>query len=124
SPTRSSSYLERYACVVAVARVVGVGGAVLLLVVGQEGRDSVDGRGEVPIGQEGQQAGDLEDVLHSVAVVRRRVGDREHGEFGAVVAGGLGGGHLHRLLFEHELGLDVTGDGHTGEGDDADERAD
>ena len=40
------------------------------------------------------------------------------------MAGSLGGGHLHRLLFEHELALEVTGEGGAGEGDHGDDGAD
>ncbi|SIJ38256.1 Uncharacterised protein [Mycobacteroides abscessus subsp. abscessus] len=108
----------------AVARIVGDRRAVALLVLRQQRRDTADGSLEVAVGEEREQTRDLEDVLDLGALVRGGVADREHRELGAVVAGALGRGHLHRLLLEHELGLDVAGDRDAGEGDDAGDRSD
>ena len=96
----------------------------LCLVLVQQAVDALDLRGEVALGQEGQDAGDLDHGHDVIAVLGAEVADAEDREAGAVVAGCLGGGHLHGLLLEHELALQVSGDGGAREGNHGDDGAD
>ena len=83
-------------------------------------RDALQRGVEVSARKEGRDAWDRENPRHVLTIIGE-VADREKGEGRAVrlgLAHSLGSRHLHGLLLEHELRLEVAGDGHAEPGDD------
>ena len=68
---------------------------------------------------EGQHAGDLDDGVDLVAALSAEFTNGQNGEGGAVVARSFCGSHLHGLLVNHHLCLQVTGRTDTSEGEEA-----
>ena len=99
-----------------VGREVLAGRVERLLILRLQFFDALDLAVEGVVGQE-RASGDLDDVVDVGAVVLPS--DRQHREARAVLgdAERFGGGHLHRLLFEHDLRLEVTADDHGHAGD-------
>ena len=69
--------------------------------------------------QEGQHAGNLDDGGDLVTALSAELTDGQNGEGGAVVARSFCSSHLHGLLVDHHLCLNVTGRADTCEGEEA-----
>ncbi|BAI65088.1 UTP:GlnB uridylyltransferase [Rothia mucilaginosa DY-18] len=105
-------------CTLTVERVVGQVGAELSFVLGQQGLNTLHRGIEVVMCQEGQHAGDLDDGVDLIAALSAEFTDGQNGEGGAIVARGFCSSHLHGLLVDHHLCLQVTGRADTCEGEE------